>query len=614
VIVLLYWVALKGPRWITPGSTLEETLASWFDPIITRLTGQAMPPTLVLFMASFFVAMALVAMFVLWWLLFSRIRWTDRFLGLLAFAAVGGVAAFLFHPSVRGNKPDDAMFTLLTQILPVVLTGWIVWLVISRSAGRALRLAGLVVVFGLTWGFFATLRFEGTDGSFSPEFSFRWRPTAEDSFAAERAAAKSAPSSVADAATATPLVLGPGDWPGFRGPDRDGRRAGVRIATDWKANPPKELWRHRVGPGWSSFAVVGSRLFTQEQFKDRERVVCYDANTGKELWAHADTTRFEEAVGGPGPRATPTFHEGRLYTLGANGQLNCLDAATGKKVWSRDIVVDSGRDAAPTDTDPKVPTWGFAASPLVMKGIVTVFAGGPNGKAVLGYRADSGELAWAAGNGTDSYCSLHPARIGEVDQVIISTGSGLSAFDPTDGKVLWEFEWRMEKGFARVTQPMLVGDADVLLGTGFGFGTRRAHIGRNDSGWKTEQVWETRAIAPYFNDLVIHKDHIYGFHNNFFVCVKLADGKATWKERGYDNGQVLLLPDQDLLLIQAEKGDVALVEAKPDARKELSRLPALKSKTWNHPVVAHGKLYVRNGEEMVCYQLAEAGGAGATGQ
>src|SRR5207253_2767439 len=136
------------------------------------------------------------------------------------------------------------------------------------------------------------------------------------------------------------------------------------------------------GPGWSSFAVVGNHVFTQEQRQDAEAVVCYDADTGAEIWVHEDNVRFSEPVAGPGPRSTPTFHEGKLYTLGAKGWLNCLDAATGKLFWTRDIVKDS---------EVKVPDWGFASSPLVVQGIVTVYAGNKdNGKGVLGYKADTG--------------------------------------------------------------------------------------------------------------------------------------------------------------------------------------------------------------------------------
>jgi outer membrane protein assembly factor BamB len=467
----------------------------------------------------------------------------------------------------------------------------------------------------------------------SATFRWRWSPTAEEQFLAEKAARQ--PGSAAPetglavddpvlGATAAGLlgslqgqgpllaasfagrievlVLRPGDWPGFRGPDRDGRRTGVRLATDWNAHPPRRVWRQRIGPGWSSFAVVGSRLYTQEQWGDQEVVVCYDAGSGAELWAHRDDARFSETMAGPGPRATPTFYEGKIYALGATGRLNCLDAVTGRVRWSRDIVADSGA---------KVPQWGFAASPLVAQGVVTVFAGGPDGKAVLGYKAAPGKLAWSAGEGQFSYCSLHPARLGGVEQLLLATEKGLTAFQPAHGDILWQHSWPLGGDMARVVQPTLVGDGDVLIGTSFGVGTRRVQVRRAGDRWETQEVWTTHAIKPYFNDLVVHGDHLYGFDNSFLTCVSLADGKAKWRERGYGSGQVLLLADQDLLLVLAETGEVALVEASPEGHKEVGRFQAIEGKTWNHPVVAHGKLFVRNGEWAACYELTEEGGTGA---
>src|SRR5262249_10290452 len=146
-------------------------------------------------------------------------------------------------------------------------------------------------------------------------FRWRWEPTGEDKYFAERGGKQAK----ADAGTVAALQTA--DWPGFRGPDRDGRRAGVRIATAWNDHPPKQLWKHRVGPGWSSFAVVGNRAWTQEQRRVNEVVVCYDVDTGAEVWVHEDKERFFEAVAGPGPRATPTFHDGKIYALGASGVL-----------------------------------------------------------------------------------------------------------------------------------------------------------------------------------------------------------------------------------------------------------------------------------------------------
>jgi len=152
-------------------------------------------------------------------------------------------------------------------------------------------------------------------------------------------------------------------------------------------------------------------------------------------------------------------------------------------------------------------------------------------------------------------------------------------------------------------QPARIGEGDFLLGTTFNKGTRRLHVSRGQDGWKVEQIWETKAISPYFNDMVIYGNHLYGFNGTFLVCVRLDDGKRCWKERGYGAGQVLLLDDQGVLLVLTETGDVALVKAQPSALNELARIPALEGKTWNHPVIAHGRLYIRNDHWMACYRL-----------
>jgi outer membrane protein assembly factor BamB len=561
VIVILEWLVITVPGWIVPG-------------------------TMIHFQGMFLGPMVATAALVLWWLFFSRVPWFDRLFGLFAGAVLGAGAWCAYHPSF-------GIYGLIMYALPAVTLGWVLWMVGTPFVPWPIRRAGLVVMFLLVWGCFALFRFQGVDGNFSAEFRFRWSPRPEDLFQADLEAGRIPKKKSSDVKA---LTLQPGDWPGFRGPNRDGRLTGVRIATDWKQTPPRQLWRHRVGPGWSSFAVVGTRLYTQEQRGDDEAVVCYDTDSGAELWVHQDANRFTEVVSGPGPRATPTFHEGKIYALGPSGKLNCLDALTGSVVWSRDIVADSGA---------KVPPWGFAASPLVAQGVVTVFAGAPKGESVHGYDAVSGTPVWAAGDGKHSCCSLHPARLGGVEQLLIATDAGLTAFQPAKGEVLWRYDWQLDEGMARVIQPTVLDNGDVLIGMGMGVGTRRVKIGHEGDNWTTQQVWMTRAIKPYFNDVVIHKGHLYGFDNGFFTCVNLADGKGKWKVRGYDNGQVLLLADQDLLLVLSEKGAVAAVEANPEKHRELCRFQALEGKTWNHPVVAHGKLFVRNGEEAACYQLVE---------
>lgn len=562
LIIALQWSVVLLSGWLAPG-TMAAFMGIMWSPIVGSL------------------------LLIVWWLFASRLPVRQRWILFAACAAIGTVAFFI-------SDPTYGFLAMLLYSLPTVTTGWVAWLVVSQRLRWPVRRAGLIVVYLLGWGYFTLLRFDGTTGEFSAEFNYRWKPTAEQKFLAEAKPANAASESSGDALTAEAIELQPGDWPEFRGPARDARLTGVTIATDWKQNPPKELWRHRVGPGWSSFSVVGNRLYTQEQHDQDEAVICYDAETGKELWTHRDPVRFTEVIAGPGPRATPTFHEGKIYAQGAKGTLNCLDAATGKKIWSRDIKADSN---APE------PPWGFSASPLVVDGVVSTFAGGPDGKSVLGYDAESGDMKWSSGDGGHSYCSLQRTVLDGIPQLVVTSDAGLMSYDPATGKNLWYHDWTLDQGMSRCTQPTILDNGDILLGAGFGYGLRRVHLTRKDDSWSTSEIWTTRAIKPYYNDLVIEGDYLYGFDGAFFVCVDLEAGKLKWKARGYGNGQVLLLADQKLLLVLSETGAVALLEINPARHVELARFQALEGKTWNHPVVAHGKLFVRNGEEAACFQV-----------
>ncbi len=540
-------------------------------------------------------AMGLIGVFVGWWLLFSRVPWVERIACLLLCAVCGAAIWPFIHPSV---EPRYAALMYVVYAIPVVLAAWVGWLLVTPALSWPMRRIGLLLVIALAWIYPTLLRLDGTTSNLKVEVNFRWKPTPEELFLEEKKTETVALKVPVEILTGAQ----PEDWPGFRGLERDSRRPGVHIATDWKEVKPHEVWHRRVGPGWGSFAVVGNRLFTQEQRGDKETVVCYDADTGKEIWEHADHERFYEAVGGPGPRGTPTFHQGRLYTLGATGRLNCLDPQTGNAIWTKDIVVDSNA---------KTQQWGFTASPVVAQGIVTVFAGGPDGKSVVGYKTADGALAWAAGTGTNSYSSTHLAKLGGVEQILMATDTGLTAFDPENGRVLWQHTQPKSKealaGGAPIAQPTVLSDSEVLYGTTNG--TWRVKVSHEGNEWTTRQVWETKAIKPYFNDMVVHKGYIYGFDGSstiLFTCIDLADGKMKWRERGYRGGQVLLLPDQDLLLILTEGNEVALVKTNPEKREELCKLPLLKGvKSWSHPVVAKGKLYLRNDEEAACYDVAD---------
>jgi outer membrane protein assembly factor BamB len=384
------------------------------------------------------------------------------------------------------------------------------------------------------------------------------------------------------------------EWPGFRGPDRDGVIRGVHIETDWSKSPPVELWRRPIGPAWSSFAVSGDHLYTQEQRGDDEDVSCYNLTNGNVIWRHRDAARFWESNGGAGPRGTPTVRNGRVYTFGATGIVNALDAATGAVVWSRN---------AATDTGATLPGWGFASSPLVLDDIVIVAASGR----LAGYDAATGKPRWFRPTGGGGYSSPQLATIAGIPQVVLLSGGGATGVAPADGTLLWAHTW--ESGVS-IVQPGQADNGDVLLSGGDamgGIGMRRLAVAHGSSGWTVAERWTSRGLKPYFNDFVVHKGYAYGFDGSILASIDLADGTRKWKGGRYGSGQMVLLPDQDLLLVLSEEGELALVSATPDKFTEVARFKAIEGKTWNHPVLVGDLLLVRNGEEMAAFRLSRAG-------
>ena len=497
--------------------------------------------------------------------------------------------------------------------LPFVLTGWLVWVAISDRLLRlspAVQRIGLCLLILLTWGYYDLVRWEGIDGGQHSAFAWRWSPTSEDKFLAEHHAESSnaiaSNASAADSGKAVAVPNGtlhmlPTDWPEFRGRERNNQVHGVKLATDWQKQPPKQLWRHRIGPGWSSVIVIDGKLLTQEQRGEQEATVCYDAATGDELWAHTDDTRFFEPLAGAGPRGTPTFTDGRIYARRATGKLNCLDAATGKPIWSHDIVAEVQADGEKKTTP--APQWGFSNSPLVVDGLVIVFAGGENNKSLLAYRADSGEPAWSYNAGSDSYSSPQLVTIGGHKQLLMHSNAGLAAIEPSTGKLLWQYP-AASKMFLPITQPQLVGDDQLLVQSENG--VRLVKLTMESGQWTPTQRWESKSLKLTLNDYVVYDGCIYGFDDNVFCCVDLETGKRHWKAGRYGSGQVLLLPDQPLLVVTTESGEAVLISPNSEKLAELGRFQAVEGKTWNHPVIAEGKLFVRNAEEMACYELSPA--------
>ena len=517
-----------------------------------------------------------------WWLFASRAPWAERLGGVALIAA--GVAAV--QPFLHRSMAEAGMgFLYFVYAVPAVCVAFVAWALLARGLRGAARYVSMVAAIVLASGVWLLVRTDGISGT-STDFHWRWSETAE-----ERLLAVGEDLSPTRPADAVAVLDGTPAWPSFRGPGRDGVAASVRIATDWNANPPTELWRRAVGPGWSSFAVHGNVIYTQEQRGEEELVSAYDARSGDPVWHHADPVRFWEANAGAGPRGTPTLADGRVYAFGATGILNALDARDGSMLWSQDVAAD---------TEKEVPTWGFSSSPLVTGDAVLVAASGR----LVAYGRDTGDLRWLGPDGGTGYSSPQLATVGGAPQVLFVNGEGISGFDPTDGTALWTHSW---DGYP-IVQPASTTDGDLLLSVSQSSGTRRLGVTRQGTDWTLEERWTSRGLKPYFSDFVVHEGHAYGFDGPILAAIGLGDGERVWKGGRYGEGQMVLLPDQDLLLVISEKGELILVSATPDQHTELARHPAIEGKTWNHPVVVGDLLLVRNDREMVAFRLPSASG------
>ncbi len=514
-----------------------------------------------------------------------------------AIVALASLVVVLLRSRVWGANLEQANVNVATFAggLVAVLT-LVIWFVGYSAYPRFLRrwVAGLLALSLLAA--IASLRIEGVDGDLVPTLVPRWRPSAD-----QRLAKPVADVAVVDLRTTTPE-----DFPQFLGPRRDARVTGLRLSRDWQAHPPRLVWRREIGAGWSTLAAVNGFAVTLEQRGTDELVTCYEVATGRPRWFHAVAARHQTVLGGIGPRSTPTIDQGRVYALGATGVLRCLDGATGQPIWTDDLLARLG--VTPAEDLSEI-AWGRAASPLVVDDLVIVPLGGratPPRISLIAFHKVTGDMVWMGGDCQASYSSPVLTTLAGRRQILIVNQEFVSSHDPENGQTLWKHPWPGDSSSnASVSQAVPVSHDRVLLSKGYGVGAQLLQVSRRegDDELAVSEIWtNSRVLRTKFTNVVVHGEHAYGLSDGILECVELASGRRVWKQGRYEQGQILGV--DDLLLVQAESGDVVLVEATPAGHHELGRFSALDGKTWNNPSLYGRYLLVRNAEQAACYELA----------
>jgi outer membrane protein assembly factor BamB len=399
------------------------------------------------------------------------------------------------------------------------------------------------------------------------------------------------------------------DWPQYRGPGQDGI-CHEPVNLIWPAGGPKVVWRIPTRNGFSSFAVCGGKAFTQVNRdrggEPREICVALDAATGKELWfadvgvgsyVSGGDTGAAGNRGGDGPRSTPTINDGLVYVYTQDLVLHCLDAETGKPVWTKDVIKQyAGRNIS----------WNSAASPVIDGKLVFVGGGGP-GQSLLAFDKKTGRLAWKAQDDFITHSTPVAATIQGRRQVIFFMKKGLLAVSAADGKALWHFPFKYNVSTA--ISPVVAGDI-VYCSAGYGIGGGACQIVKQGNGLAAKKLWVIpgdRQVANHWSTPV-HKDgHLYGMFSfkNFgtgpMKCVELATGKVRWEQPGFGPGNVILAGDR--LLALSDAGQLVVVKATPAAYTELARFKALPGKCWSTPALSDGRIYARSTKEGVCLDL-----------
>lgn len=383
----------------------------------------------------------------------------------------------------------------------------------------------------------------------------------------------------------------PGDWPQWRGPNRDGISKETGLLKQWPEGGPPLVWKaNGAGTGYSSMSVSKGRIYTMGLRGDREYIIAFDAATGREAWATPHGSAYRDSRG-DGPRGTPTIDGNKGYALGANGDLSCFDATSGRIFWTMNVLSKFGGSNI---------NWGISESPLVLGDKLLVNPGGPNASIVALDKKD-GALIWKSQSDKAGYSSAITVDAGGTNQVVFFTSQRAVGLDLKDGKLLWEYQ-RPANDVANVATPVARANR-VFISSDYGVGGGLVEIKAENNGVRANEVYFTKEMRNHHSTSILVGDHLYGFSSSILTAMRFDTGEIAWKDRSVGKGS-LVYADGHLYCF-SENGVVGLVEATPAAYREKGRFTIKQQSlpTWAHPIISGGRLYIRDQDTIYAFDV-----------